>query len=191
MGICWMAQETQTGALSQPRGVGWGGRWEGGSKGRGYMCTYGWFMLRFDRKQQNSIKQLSFIKKKKSQHRGYVQKIVTVSWEEKSLHHTDFIFFNDHRSSLKRLIGWFLAVRGLCCCMPASSSCSERGYSGCGEQASHCRGFSCGAQAPLSRGMWRLPKAEIEPVCPAWTGRLSTARPPGKSITLILNHSNC
>ena len=27
----------QTGALYQPRGVGWGGRWEGGSKG-GYMC---------------------------------------------------------------------------------------------------------------------------------------------------------
>ena len=24
-----MAQETQTGALYQPRGVGWGGRWEG------------------------------------------------------------------------------------------------------------------------------------------------------------------
>ena len=32
-----MAQETQTGALYQTRGVGWGGRWEGGSKGRGYM----------------------------------------------------------------------------------------------------------------------------------------------------------
>ena len=37
-----MAQETQTGALYQPRGVGveWRGRWEGGSKGRGYMYTY-------------------------------------------------------------------------------------------------------------------------------------------------------
>ena len=57
-----MAQETQTGALYQPRGVGWGGRREGASKGRGYMCTYGWFMLRFDRKQQNSVKQLSFNK---------------------------------------------------------------------------------------------------------------------------------
>ena len=31
------------GALYQPRGVGWGGRWEGGSKGRGYMSTYGRF----------------------------------------------------------------------------------------------------------------------------------------------------
>ena len=27
------------GALYQPRGVGWGGRWEGGSKGRVYMYT--------------------------------------------------------------------------------------------------------------------------------------------------------
>ena len=30
---------------------------------RGYMYTYGLFMLRFDRKQQNSVKQLSFNKK--------------------------------------------------------------------------------------------------------------------------------
>ena len=28
-------------ALYQPRGVRWGGGWEGGSKGRGYMYTYG------------------------------------------------------------------------------------------------------------------------------------------------------
>ena len=41
MGICCMAQETQTGALCQPRVVVRGGRWEGGSKGRGYMYTYG------------------------------------------------------------------------------------------------------------------------------------------------------
>ena len=57
-----MAQETQTGALNQPRGVGWGGRWEGASKRRGHMYTYGWFMLGFDRKQQNSVKQLLFNK---------------------------------------------------------------------------------------------------------------------------------
>ena len=55
-----MAQETQTGALYQPRGVGRGGKWEGGSKGGRYMYTNGWFTLRFDRKQQYSIKQLSF-----------------------------------------------------------------------------------------------------------------------------------
>ena len=41
MEICYMAQETQTGAVYQPRGVGWGRRLEGGSKGRGYMYTYG------------------------------------------------------------------------------------------------------------------------------------------------------
>ena len=40
MGICHMARETQTVALYQPREVGWGGRWEEGSKGRGYMYTY-------------------------------------------------------------------------------------------------------------------------------------------------------
>ena len=36
-----MSQETETGALYQPRGVGWEGREEGGSKGRGSMYTYG------------------------------------------------------------------------------------------------------------------------------------------------------
>ena len=63
MGVGCMTQETQTGALYQPTGVGCGGRWEGGSKGRGYIYTYGCFILRFDRKQQNSVKQLSFNKK--------------------------------------------------------------------------------------------------------------------------------
>ena len=29
MGTCHMTQGNQTGALKQPRGVGWGGRWEG------------------------------------------------------------------------------------------------------------------------------------------------------------------
>ena len=54
------AQETQTGVLYQPR---WGGRQEGGSKGRGYMYTYGWFMLKFNRKQQNSRKKKNKQKK--------------------------------------------------------------------------------------------------------------------------------
>ena len=35
-----VAKKSQTGALNQPRGVGWGGKWEGGLKGRGYMYTY-------------------------------------------------------------------------------------------------------------------------------------------------------
>ena len=41
VGICYMSQGTQTGSVHQPRGVGWGGRWEGGSRGRGHMYTYG------------------------------------------------------------------------------------------------------------------------------------------------------
>ena len=36
-----MVQETQTGMLYQTRWVGLGGRWEGSTKGRGYMYTYG------------------------------------------------------------------------------------------------------------------------------------------------------
>ena len=44
---------------------GWNG--ERDSKGRGYMYTYGRFMLRFDRKQKNSVKQLSMKKKKKKE----------------------------------------------------------------------------------------------------------------------------
>ena len=39
-----MAQETQTGALYQPRGVGWGGRWDRGSKSRGYMYICLWLI---------------------------------------------------------------------------------------------------------------------------------------------------
>ena len=41
MGICCVAQETQTRFLYQPRGVGLGGGWEGGSGGKEYMYTYG------------------------------------------------------------------------------------------------------------------------------------------------------
>ena len=76
MGMCCVAQETQTGALYQPRGVGWGGRWEGGSKGKGYMYTCGWSMLRFERKQQNSVKKWSFskiIKRKKTKTNKNIQ----------------------------------------------------------------------------------------------------------------------
>ena len=70
-----MAQETQTGVLCQPRGVEWVRRWERGSKGRGYVYTYGWFMLRFDWKQQNPVKQLSFNKKLKNKKKGDGQKL--------------------------------------------------------------------------------------------------------------------
>ena len=35
----WLRKLKQ--GVFQPRGLGWGGRWEGGSKGTGYMDTYG------------------------------------------------------------------------------------------------------------------------------------------------------
>ena len=60
MGICYITHGTQTWALWQPRSMQWGRRWEGESRGRGHMYTYGWFMLMFGRNQQNSVKQLSF-----------------------------------------------------------------------------------------------------------------------------------
>ena len=45
-----------------------------------------------------------------------------------------------------------LAVLGLCCCTWAFSGCSEQGLlSSCRAWASHCGGFSCGAQAPGTR----------------------------------------
>ena len=40
MGICCISQRTQTGAMYQPRGAGWKGRWQGGSRGRGYTYIY-------------------------------------------------------------------------------------------------------------------------------------------------------
>ena len=40
MGICCMAQETQTAALYQPRGVEWEKKWKGSSKSRGYTYIY-------------------------------------------------------------------------------------------------------------------------------------------------------
>ena len=59
-----MAQVTQTGALYQPRGVGWGGDGREVQKG-GHICipTADSCWVGFDRKQQNSVKQLPFNKK--------------------------------------------------------------------------------------------------------------------------------
>ena len=68
MGICCMAQETQT-TLYQPRGVGWGGRFK-----RDGIYIYGWFMLRFDRRQQNSVKQNLSIKIKKKNKKWNAEK---------------------------------------------------------------------------------------------------------------------
>ena len=60
-----VTQGSKTGALWQPRGVGWGGKWKGGSRGRGHMYTYGWFMLMYGRNKRNIVKKLAFKKKPK------------------------------------------------------------------------------------------------------------------------------
>ena len=66
MRICSMAQETQTGALYQTTGVGLGARF----KREGiYIYIYTHTPMAdscfsFDRKQQNSVKQLSLLKNK-------------------------------------------------------------------------------------------------------------------------------
>ena len=62
--LLYDSEDSNRGAVSTQRD-GMGRRWEGGSRGRGYMYPYGWFMLKFDRKQQNSVKQSSYSKKKK------------------------------------------------------------------------------------------------------------------------------
>ena len=67
--------------LSRKQGLcinleGWEGEGDGREVKKIYMYIYGWFMLRFDRKQQNSAKQLSFNKKK-------IKKKKEKSWERK------------------------------------------------------------------------------------------------------------
>ena len=69
------------GPVSIERGW-WGWRWGGGSKGRQYMYTYGWFMLRFHRKQ-NSVKQLS-CKKKLIKKINFYSKMVRESQHQRS-----------------------------------------------------------------------------------------------------------
>ena len=54
----WL-RELKQGLCDRLKGGMWG-RWEGGFGGRGHGCTYGWFLLMYDRKPQNSVKQLFF-----------------------------------------------------------------------------------------------------------------------------------
>ena len=66
MGTGCMTQGTQTGALWQAES--WNGEKEGREGGSGERergCIFGWFLLMYDRKPKNSVKQLSFSKKKK------------------------------------------------------------------------------------------------------------------------------
>ena len=59
MGSCCITQGAQPGVPWQPRGVGLGGGWDGGSRAKGYIYTYGWLGLLYDRNQHNIVKQSS------------------------------------------------------------------------------------------------------------------------------------
>ena len=59
MGICHVEQGAQLSAPWKPSGVGWGGRWEVSSEGKGHMHTCGLFMLMYGRNRHNIVKQLS------------------------------------------------------------------------------------------------------------------------------------
>ena len=48
-------QVLRAGALGRPRGIGWKGRWAGGSDGE-HMYIHGWFMSMFDKNHYNIVK---------------------------------------------------------------------------------------------------------------------------------------
>ena len=90
---------------------------------------------------------------------------------------------------------------GLCFCVRAFSSCSERGplfiavrgpltivASLVAEHRLQTRRLSsCGTRASLLRGMWDLPGPGLEPMSPALAGRFSTTEPPGKPSAWLFN----
>ena len=98
-----------------------------------------------------------------------------------------------------------LAVLGLRFCTRALSSCGEWGppliavhrpltvaASPVAEHRLQTRRLStCGPRAQLLRGMWDLPRPGLEPASPALAGGLSTTAPPGKPMSVVLNHPGC
>ena len=98
----------------------------------------------------------------------------------------------------------FMAVLGLRFCSGAFSSCGKRGplliavrgpltiaASLVSEHRLQMRRLSnCGPRAQLLRGMWDLPRPELEPVSPALAGRLSTTTPPGKPPQTLFSNSD-
>ena len=87
-----------------------------------------------------------------------------------------------------------MAVLGLRFCARAFSNCGKRGplfiavrspltiaASLVAEHRLQTRRLSnCGSRAQPLRGMWDLPRPELEPVSPALAGGLLTTAPPGK-----------
>ena len=64
MGRCYTTQRALPDSLWESGGVGWGGEWEGGSRGRGHMYAYAWFTLLYGRNQHNIIQHYPPIKNK-------------------------------------------------------------------------------------------------------------------------------
>ena len=93
-----------------------------------------------------------------------------------------------------------MAVLGLRFCARAFSSCGNRGPLFIAVRGPFTivtsfvavhrlqmrRPSNCGSRAQSLRGMWDLPRPELEPVSPALAGRLSTTAPPGKPLGEIL-----
>ena len=92
-----------------------------------------------------------------------------------------------------------MVVLGLRFCARAFSRCSKRGpllIAVCGpltiaaslvaEHRLQTRRLSNrGSRPQLLRGMWDLPRPGLEPMSPAFAGRLSTTAPPGKPSLLF------
>ena len=50
------SRELKAGALGQPRGTGWGGRWGEGSRTGAHMYTYDGFMLMYGKNHHSIVK---------------------------------------------------------------------------------------------------------------------------------------
>ena len=76
---------SHAGALWQTRGVRWGGRWEGCSRGTGHMHTCGWLMLMHGRSQPNIVKEIIFqLKINKLKNMWYVSEGVSTRDKKQS-----------------------------------------------------------------------------------------------------------
>ena len=80
---------------------------------------------------------------------------------------------------------------GFSCCRARAlgtqaSVAVAHGHSSCGSQALKRRLSSCSAQALLLRGMWDLPRPELEPVSPALADRFLTTVPQGSTNVLSI-----
>jgi len=104
------------------------------------------------------------------------------------------------------LVYLFMAILGFHCCVGALSSFGSGALSSCGEQASHCGGFSCWgaqarglsgaaalssrAQAQLLQRIWNLSRPGIKPMSPALAGGFLPTVPPTKSLSGIFKNLN-